>query len=63
MHRNPTPLSTIDFSDLRLEHIEVLSLAGTRGAAEFAASCGTNSTCNRTGCSCSQPKLVEATAI
>jgi hypothetical protein len=63
MHKAQTmPLATIDFGDLRLDHIEVLSLAGTRGAAEFAASCGTN--CNvRTACSCTQPKLVEASAV
>ncbi|WP_353269002.1 hypothetical protein [Gemmatimonas sp.] len=36
------PLAAIDFRDLRLEHIEVLSLAGTRGTAEFAASSVTN---------------------
>jgi len=56
------PLAAIDFRDLRLEHIEVLSLAGTRGTAEFAASSGTN--CNtRTACSCTQPKLFEDSTL
>ncbi|WP_353269003.1 hypothetical protein [Gemmatimonas sp.] len=61
MERHNT-LKLIDLSDLRLDAIEVLALPGTRGSAEFAASCGTN--CNtRTACSCTQPKLVEASTL
>ncbi len=50
----PTP---IDFSDLRLDAIEILTEPTARVAQDFAASCG--GVCNaRTACSCTSPKRV-----
>ncbi len=57
MHNTAKPtVAPIDFSDLRLEGIEVLDTASAAGQADFAASCGR--VCNTaTACSCTRPKL------
>jgi hypothetical protein len=50
-------ITSVDFSDLRLDAIRVLDVRSATGASDFAASCGRN--CNAaTACSCTAPKAV-----
>ncbi len=49
----------IDLNDIAIEDVEILAQEGSRGMAEFAASCGTN--CNvANACSCTVKKDISS---